>query len=129
MKAIPDIIKEISRNLRQNMTESEKILWGRLKARKLNWIKFWRQTPTYVFTENSWLDRYVIPDFISSQYKLIIELDWNVHNLEEVYVLDKEKEKLLENIWFQIIRFKNKEIFENIDLVLQKISTLCSWKE
>ena len=129
MKAIPDIIKEVSRNLRKNMTESEKILWDKLKAKKLNWIKFGRQTPTYVFTENSWLDRYIIPDFICSEYKLIIELDWNVHNLEEVYILDREKEKILESAWYKVIRFKNKEVFENIEWILERISTLCSWKE
>ena len=95
MKAIPDIIKIASRELRKNMTESEKNLWEEIKARKLNWLKFWRQSPTYVFTEDSWLDRYIIPDFLCSEYKLIIELDWNIHNKKEVYLLDREKEKLL----------------------------------
>ena len=129
MKAIPDIIKEASRNLRKNMTEAEKLLWKELRAKRLNWIKFTRQAPTYVYTENSWLDRYVIPDFLCCEHKLIIELDWSIHNLDEIYLLDKEKEKLLKNVWYRIIRFKNEEIFENIDSVLQKISTLCSWKE
>ena len=129
MKAIPDIIKETSRNLRKNMTEAEKLLWKELRAKRLNWIKFTRQAPTYVYTEDSLLDRYVIPDFLCCEHKLIIELDWSIHNLDEIYLLDKEKEKLLKNVWYRIIRFKNEEIFENIDSVLQKISTLCSWKE
>ncbi len=121
MKAIPDILKNASRELRKNMTEAENILWNQLRAKKLDWIKFQRQTPTYVFTENWWLDRYIIPDFICSQYKLIIELDWSVHNLKEIYNLDLVKEKLLQSLWYKIIRFKNNEVFENIDLVLEKI--------
>jgi len=129
MKAIPDVIKIASRDLRKNMTEAEKILWEKLRAKRLDWIKFQRQAPTYVFTENSWLDRYIIPDFICSEYKLVIELDWSVHNNKDVYLLDLEKEKLLKNLWFKIIRFKNEEIFENIDWVLEKIRTLCSCKE
>lgn len=129
MKTIPEIIKVASRDLRKNMTEAEVLLWGNLKARKLNWLKFWRQSPTYVCTENSWLDRYVIPDFLCSEHKLIIELDWSIHNKQEVYLLDREKEKLLINWWYQVIRFQNEEIINNLKSVLQKISTLCSCKE
>ena len=129
MKAIPEIIKIAARDLRKNMTKPEEVLWKELKARKLNWLKFWRQSPTYVYTENSWLDRYVIPDFLCSEHKLIIELDWSIHNKPEVYFLDREKEKLLQNIWYTVIRFQNEEILQNLDTVLQKISTLCSCKE
>ena len=129
MKAIPDIIKIASRELRKNMTESEKNLWEEIKARKLNWLKFWRQSPTYVFTEDSWLDRYIIPDFLCSEYKLIIELDWSIHNKEKVYLLDREKERLLQNSWYQVIRFTNQEVLEKLESVLQKISILCSCKE
>ena len=31
---IPDVIKEISRKLRKNMTESEKIIWDKIKNKK-----------------------------------------------------------------------------------------------
>jgi very-short-patch-repair endonuclease len=111
------------------MTQSEEKLWDKLKARKLNGIKFWRQNPTYVYIENSWLERYVIPDFLSNEHKLIIELDWNIHDRKDIYLLDLEKEKLLLNLWYKVIRFKNEEIFQNLESVLQKISTLCSCKE
>jgi very-short-patch-repair endonuclease len=121
MKAIPSILKDASRELRKNMTEAEKILWWKLKAKKLWWIKFQRQSPIYLFTENSWLDRYIIPDFICSQYKLIIELDWSIHNIKEIYELDLEKEKILKSLWYKVIRFENEEVFGNIDKVLEKI--------
>lgn len=129
MKPIPEIIKIAARNLRKNMTKSEEVLWKELKVRKLNWLKFWRQSPTYVYTENSWLDRYVIPDFLCSEYKLIIELDGSIHNKQEIYLLDREKEKLLKHNWYKVIRFQNEEILNNLNQVLQKISTLCSCKE
>ncbi len=129
MKAIPEVIKIASRSLRKNMTQSEEKLWDKLKARKLNGIKFWRQNPTYVYTENSWLERYVIPDFLCSEHKIIIELDWNIHDKKDIFLLDLEKEKLLLNLWYKVIRFKNEEIFQNLESVLQKISTLCSCKD
>ena len=117
---IPDIIKEAAKKLRNNMTKSEVILWNHIKKWTL-WINFLRQKPIYVFTENNWLDRYLIPDFFCYEKKLIIEVDWSVHDLEEIYLLDIEKEKILNNLWYQIIRIRNEEINNNIINVLQKI--------
>ncbi len=118
---IPDIIKITARKLRQDMTESEKSLWEKLQNRKLDWKKFLRQSPVYVFTEDSWLDRYIIPDFLCKEDKLVIELDWNVHDVDEVYLLDREKEKLLEQNGYKILRFENNEVFNNLQEVLKII--------
>ncbi len=118
---IPEIIKVTARKLRQDITEVEIILWEKLRNRKILWKKFLRQFPIYVFTENSWLDRFIIPDFVCKEYKLIIELDWSVHNLKEVLVLDIEKEKLLRKNWYKILRFKNEEVKYDLNLVLEKI--------
>ena len=120
-KKIPEIIKITARKLRQEMTEVEVILWEKLKNRKLSWKKFLRQFPIYVFTENSWLYRFIIPDFVCKEHKLIIELDWSIHNMEEIYLLDIEKEKLLEKNWFKILRFENKEVLNNLNEVLERI--------
>jgi len=120
----PEIIKETARKLRQNMTDAEKILWEKIRAKKL-WIKFYRQRPVLVMTENSMLDRYVIPDFYSPDNKVIIEIDWSVHDIKEVYLLDLEKEKLLKNKWYKVIRFKNEEVFENLEKVLEEIKSVC----
>ncbi len=120
-RKIPDIIKQAARDLRKNMTASEKILWSKLRTKKLLWKKFLRQYPVYVFTENLGFDRYIIPDFICKENKLIIELDWSVHNLKEIYQLDKIKEELLINLWYKILRFKNQEIQDDLDKSLEKI--------
>jgi len=117
---ISDIIKQTARDLRKSPTESEKLLWDKLRTKNL-WVKFLRQKPIYVYTEDNWLDRYVIPDFCSLEIKLIIEVDGNIHEKEEVYILDREKKKLLEKKWFRIIRIQNNEISENIDTVIEKI--------
>ena len=117
---IPEIIKEASRNLRKNMTESEKIIWNEINKKKL-WYKFLRQKPIYLYTENYWLDRYIIPDFCCLDIKVILEIDWSIHNLKEIYLLDLEKEKLLKNKWFKVIRINNDEIKKDIKSVLKKI--------
>jgi len=118
---IPDIIKEASRDLRKNMTKSEEKIWDKLKNKKL-WFKFLRQKPIYLYTENSWLDRYIIPDFCYLELKLVLEIDWNIHTKKEIYLLDIEKEKLLIQKWFKLIRITNREILYNIDKVLEKIA-------
>ena len=52
--------------LRQTQTDTELILWSKLRNRSLNGIKFRRQVP---------IDKY-IADFVASDKKLIIELLW-----------------------------------------------------
>lgn len=122
MYIVPNNIIEIWRKLRLNMTESEKKIWNELRSKKL-WVKFLRQNPMYVFTENNWLNRFIIPDFYSYEKKLIIEIDWNIHSLEEVLKLDLEKEKLVNNLWIKVIRIKNEDILNDLHSVLNKIKT------
>lgn len=127
MKKIPEIIIETSRKLRKEMTLTEDILWNKLKAKRFKNKKFVRQFPIYVYTEDSWLDRYIIPDFICREDNLIIELDWNIHNKKEVYELDKYKEKLLIQLWYKILRIKNEDIINNIDKSLTYIAASFPW--
>jgi very-short-patch-repair endonuclease len=102
------------------MTKTELLLWAELKNRKL-WVRFLRQRPIYVYSENGWLDRYIIPDFYCSSRELIIEVDWSIHDIEEVLILDIEKEELIKQKGINIIRITNKEIKDDINKVVQKI--------
>ena len=111
--------------LRQNMTATEKILWQKLRGKKLG-TKFLRQHPVYAFTEDSWQYRFIIADFYCHASKLIIELDGEVHDILEVEELDAYKEKLLIEQWYTIIRFKNSGVTDNLDWVLNIIQKNCS---
>ena len=117
---IPEIIKLTARNLRNKSTKSEVTLWNYLKWRQL-WYRFNRQSPLYVFTENSGLDRYIIPDFYCKERKLIIEIDWSVHSDKHVYSLDREKEKLVWQKWINILRITNEEIHNDVNSVIIRI--------
>ena len=120
MQKIPEIIKLTARKLRNNMTKSEVILWNFIQKEVLD-VKFLRQKPIFVYTENSWLDRFIIADFYCHSKKLIIEVDWSIHDIPEILELDIYKEKLLKNIWYNVIRIKNDEVFEDINKVIEKI--------
>ncbi len=116
----PNIIKKAARKLRNNSTKSEVILWKFIKTKLLNY-KFLRQKPIYVYTENNWLDRYIIADFYCHKFRLVIEVDWGIHNIPEVLALDNYKERLLKKQSIKVLRIKNEEIFDNITEVLKKI--------
>ncbi len=136
MVKVPDIIKEASKKLRKNMTDSEKKLWYEIHRNKL-WVKFLRQKPIYVYTENSGLDRFIIPDFVSLWEKIIIEVDGGIHTVEEILSLDTVKESLIKRLWYRIIRFTNEEIGNNIYSCIERLeqfiksnsSSLSFWKE
>jgi len=123
MYKIPEIIIETSRKLRKEMTEAEKFLWKYIRWEKL-WVKFLRQHPVYVFTEDSWMHRYIIADFYNHNRKIIIEIDWDIHWIDTIYLLDREKETLLQNLWYTVIRFSNNEIFCNQEECLNQIKNL-----
>ncbi len=117
---VPDVILEAARELRKNMTPAEKELWKHIRRNAL-WMKFLRQKPLFLYEEQPWLPRYVIPDFCSLEKKIILEVDGAVHTREDVYILDRAKEELLEQKGFIVIRIHNQEIFDTIDIVLEKI--------
>lgn len=117
---IPDNIKEVARNLRKNMTKSEKIFWEAVRWDKL-WERVLRQKIFYVYTEDNNVNRYIIPDFYIASKKLIIEIDGSIHKISDILHLDKIKEDLIINRWFNIIRFTNEEVENNIENVIQKI--------
>jgi len=131
MKQIPRYIREIAKGLRNNMTPAEVRLWARIKDQQI-WIKFLRQKPLYMFTEDSGLERYIIPDFYCSEKQIVIEVDGGVHNNTEVLLLDKEKEQLLNQQWIKVIRIINQKVLENTDscilFIQNQVTQLSLWK-
>ncbi len=106
-----NIIFENAKKLRNTVTDAEKLLWEHLKEKKLG-VKFRRQHPISSF----------IADFYCHEKKLIIELDGSIHNIKEIFENDLERQAAIEAFGIKVIRFKNEEIYKNIDIVLNKIN-------
>ncbi len=106
----PSYIKDLVIDLRKNQTEAEKILWEVLRNKKYQWVKFRRQHPFW---------RY-IADFYSSELKLVIELDWKVHEYHKEY--DEIRDEVISQYWVDILRITNDEIYDNIEWILAKIA-------
>jgi len=102
---------KLSRNLRKSQTPWEKKIWARLKNRNLFGIKFKRQVV---------LGSYIY-DFASFEKKLIIELDGSGHQDEAIIERDTEKTNYAVREGYEVLRFWNNEIADNLEGVLEKI--------
>jgi len=99
--------------LRNKMTFAEGLLWNYLKANEWGY-KFRRQHPLFMY----------VADFYCHQLKLIIEIDGSIHELEDVKRNDAIRENHLKNLGLKIIRFKNEEVINHLEVVLNKIKQI-----
>jgi very-short-patch-repair endonuclease len=90
------------------MTPVEKILWEELRANKLG-VQFRRQQIVAGF----------IVDFYCHKSALIVEVDGDVHDLQQEE--DTRREKALSELGLRIVRFKNDEVLKNLSAVIEKI--------
>ena len=97
--------KNISKALRKNMNEEERILWFDLL--KNYPVKFYRQRP---------IGNY-ITDFYCSKAKIVIELDGSQHYTEENISKDEERSRYLSSLGIKVLRFDNSDIHKHFDWV------------
>jgi len=97
--------------LRRNLTLAELLLWKKLKDRKLFNTKFRKQHPINIF----------IVDFYCHDYKLVIEIDGDIHNNENSNEYDLNRTEELKKYGIRVIRFPNEQIIYNIDFVIERI--------
>jgi very-short-patch-repair endonuclease len=104
-------LKEFRKDLRNNLTSAEVTLWKFLKGKQLEGRKFRRQFS---------VENYIL-DFYCPSEHLAIELDGAHHFTAAGYAYDTERTKVLNNHGITVIRFENKEVFEALEAVLEKI--------
>lgn len=102
--------KQIRKNLRNNMTRSEIILWSKLKEKQLG----------YKFRRQHGIGKYIV-DFYCSELKLIIEVDGDVHGFNNQIAKDRERQDYLESLGSIIYRYTNNDIKNNLDGVLDNL--------
>jgi len=101
------VIFENAKALRNDLTEEEMILWGRLKEKIAN-HKFRRQHP---------ISNYIV-DFYCHKLKLVIEVDGSIHSSEENQKLDEIRQKNIEKPGLVVFRFTNEDVRNKIENVL-----------
>ena len=99
-------IQERARELRRDMTPAERVLWGRLRNRQLEGLKFRRQHP---------LGRFIV-DFCCAQHRLIVEVDGGVHRNQREY--DEARTQVLQAHGYRVLRFSNEAVLGDVEAVL-----------
>ena len=105
------ILLDKAREMRKNPTEAEAVLWNYLSGNKLG-VHFRRQHPVFGY----------IPDFVSLNDKIIVEIDGGYHMDGEQPEKDAERTNYLNSIGFVVLRFTNEEVLCDIDNVIEEIS-------
>src|SRR5512140_3060995 len=100
-----------AQELRRAMTPAEKILWEELRANKLG-VHFRRQQVIAGF----------IVDFYCHQAALVIEVDGDIHDLQQEE--DARRERVLSELGLRIIRFRNENILGDLSAVMGKIKAV-----
>jgi very-short-patch-repair endonuclease len=107
-------IQQRARELRQEMTPAEKLLWQRLRNRQLAGLKFRRQHP---------LDRFIV-DFYCAAARLIVEIDGPIHDFQPER--DSARTAELEQKGYRLIRFQNEQVLNDLETVLTAIQAAAS---
>jgi very-short-patch-repair endonuclease len=103
------------RSLRQHATNAEKLLWNRLRARQFFGLKFRRQHPVGPY----------IVDFYCAVFRVAVELDGGQHFTLEGRAYDEKRTAYLASYGIRVLRFSNRELFEELDGVLDLLRRAC----
>jgi very-short-patch-repair endonuclease len=110
MTSKPSLTRDAARRLRRDQTDAERILWSRLRGKRILGFKFRRQHPIGNF----------FADFFCLEAKLVIELDGSQH--ADQTDRDELRTEYIHKLGCTVLRFWNHEVISEIDLVIQRIA-------
>ena len=109
-------LEQKAKEMRENMTEAETVLWEALKSKHIG-DKFRRQHIIGNF----------IADFVCLSKRLVIEVDGGYHTDDTQQGLDEGRAEELKQLGFEVIRFTNEEVLNNLDKVIHQITEKLSF--
>ena len=104
------VMLQRSRDLRHPLTPAEVKVWVRVRNRQLG-FKIRRQHPIGRF----------ITEFACPETKLIIEIDGDTHTAPDQVEYDLARMAWLETQGYQVIRFTNTEVHQQLQAVLETL--------
>ncbi|RLL48767.1 endonuclease domain-containing protein [Acinetobacter cumulans] len=115
MKPYNKNLKQVSRDLRNNMTEAEKLLWSRLRNKQILGLQFYRQKPILNY----------IVDFYCPAANLVVECDGSQHYTDEGLEADRVRDEALAQLGLKVLRFYNGQVLGEIAGVEEAIYHYC----
>ena len=100
----------MSRANRRGQTDAERLLWAKLRDRRLGGLKFRRQHPIGPY----------ITDFCCPEGRLVVEVDGGQH--AERPTSDEERTRYPAEAGYRVLRFWNPEVLTQTQAVLERIS-------
>jgi very-short-patch-repair endonuclease len=104
-------LKNAARVLRTHLTDSEQMLWSRLRRKQLLGVQFYRQKP---------LGHYVV-DFYAPSVGLVVEVDGSQHFEAEQEAYDLQRTADLQSQGLRVLRFTNLEVLQETEAVVETI--------
>ena len=102
----------LARELRKKQTSAEGLLWQLLRKRQLLEFKFRRQ---HQFGD-------YVADFYCHEAQLVIECDGSVHQSNELWHHDQERDAYMTAQGLRVLRFTNDRILNDTEAVLEEIA-------
>lgn len=106
--------KSLRQSLRNSLTYPERILWNKLK----------NQVTGFKFRRQHGVGSYVA-DFYCPKVKVVVELDGDIHGIDNRMVYDSERDKFFSSKGILVLRYQNKEILNNLEAVWNDIKNHC----
>jgi acyl-coenzyme A synthetase/AMP-(fatty) acid ligase len=104
------LMKNLSKEQRDNPTAEENLLWQYLQKNKTG----------FHIRRQHIIDEY-ITDFVCLKKKLVIEVDGGYHDTPEQKAYDETRTKYLESDGYIVMRFTNKEVLKDAVAVAESI--------
>ena len=105
------LLKPRRKELRNNATPAEKLLWGVLQHSNLGRYKFRRQHSVGLY----------ILDLYCPSAGLAVDLDGDSHFTDEAMEYDRQRTAYLNSLNIRVIRFLNSDVYDNLHGVCEKI--------
>lgn len=116
-RELNEIALQTAKDLRQEMTTAEKVLWEKMRNRKEKGLKIKRQVP--VFYESEGMTSFFIADFMIMSAKLIIEADGPIHKRQQKE--DEKRDAILQSLGYSVIRLSNDDILNDTENTIKRI--------
>jgi very-short-patch-repair endonuclease len=106
--------RDFADHMRRTGTAAEKQFWWKLSRNQFR----------YRFQRQQLLAGYIV-DFYCAQLKLIVEIDGSIHEREDVAADDEQRDRILTDRGYLILRFTNQDVLDHMTVVLMRLWNEC----
>ncbi len=110
-------LKDRAKEMSQNMTKAEQLVWFNLLESNKTGFKW---------TKQKVIDNYIV-DFYCHTLGLVVEIDGDSHSEKQEY--DEIRTKFLNNFNIDVVRFSNDDVYNNFDSVNLKLKEITNARQ